>query len=85
MVLWIGGLMLVGLFGFVFMTIVLVCRAFGACFRAVSVPHPPRVSGGEGQGICADVRCGHANRRGARYCGRCGRALPLHREAIADG
>lgn len=85
MVLWIGGLMFIGLAGFVFMSIVLVCRAFGACVRAVAPPRPPPVPGRGARGVCRNQGCRHVNRRGARFCANCGQPLDFDGKSHADG
>ncbi len=74
---WFGGMFLVLLFASVWVTFAVLRWVFGA-FRAVIFgacspersESPARSAHGL---VCPHPRCGHLNRRQARFCARCGR------------
>lgn len=77
----------IGIVGFFAMLVVLVVRGVAHVFRALlgmgSASRPaalPRDD--ERRSVCPHSRCGHLNRRGAKFCGRCGR--PLDRTYAVD-
>ncbi len=80
--LWVSGLLLAGIFGFVIMAFVLVGKFIGFLFRVLGGGEskrrpvrdrpPPRASKGV---ICPHRRCANVNVKGARFCARCGRPL----------
>lgn len=80
--LWVSGLVVAGIFGFVVMAFVLVGKLVGFVFRTLGgggqkpTPYrhrpPPRSSQGV---VCPHSRCAHVNMKDARFCARCGRPL----------
>lgn len=89
-ILVVAGLLLIGLIGFFFMSVVLVARFFRFVFRVMTGGRrPPAPAGCPTRNKrpprtipCPSERCGNPNPVGAQYCARCGR--PLAREADLD-
>lgn len=80
--IWVSGLLLVGIFGFIVMAFVLVGKFVGLVFRVLGGGGPKRTSYRQrppsrlSRGVvCPHTRCAHANMKGARFCARCGRPL----------
>ena len=78
--LWGGGLLLLGLFGFfavLLSGLARLCRVFmravlpGCCDTQVRTSDPR----GATHVVCPEQRCGHVNRADARYCAQCGRRI----------
>lgn len=88
-VLWIGGLVLAGIVGFVVMALVLAGKLVGLLFRSL-VGGPAEAASGRrasrardaGSVVCPQRRCAHVNAWNARFCARCGR--PLRRAYDTD-
>ncbi len=77
---WIGGLFIVGLVALLAVILRGLARALGYMVRLILGPPRSTIAlrrplDDLGQ-ICPRSRCGHANRAAARYCARCGAALP---------
>ncbi len=88
-VLWIGGLFLLGIIGFFVMAATFVVRFFAFIFRAL-FGCPEQAAGGMltsagRRRVCPHRRCGQLNPPTARYCGRCGRALRMAYDVDAYG
>ncbi|MGD8453529.1 MAG: zinc ribbon domain-containing protein [Phycisphaerae bacterium] len=85
-ILIVFGLLLIGIIGFFFMSVVLVTRFFRFVFRLMAgtgrPPVPPMPTKPVRTTPCPAERCGNPNPVGAQYCARCGR--PLAREADLD-
>jgi hypothetical protein len=78
-IIWMGGVLIVGLVGFVVVTLVALARAAGAVVRMV-LPRASRVPAApatdtSGPRLCDHPRCGHLNAGTARFCARCGGRL----------
>lgn len=73
---WIGGVLLIGFVGFFAVLLTMVARFFSFLLRGGRslVNGTPRLDppAPAGQRACPNRRCGHTNRRDARYCARCG-------------
>jgi hypothetical protein len=86
--LWIAAFLLIGVLGFVVMTVALLFRFVGWLFRAIIGTSAGRRQGSHPRisqprhTICPHPGCGHANGPTALYCGRCGR--PLRRAYDVD-
>ena len=85
--IWIIGLLLVGVLGFVVMVLALIFRFFGWTLRAIFGGRRRKAGrlehGHAGRRlICPHKGCGHSNDPRALYCGRCGR--PLRRTYDVD-
>lgn len=69
---WLGGAVVVGLLGFVFVVVAAVLRGVRCVVRLLA-------GGGDAAGragrACGRPGCGQVNAAGARYCGRCGEPL----------
>lgn len=79
-VIWVGGLLLIGFFGFFALVLAAVARVFRAVFRAVfggpcngdaSEHEPSRTT----LRACPRPQCGYLNPGPARFCARCGHPL----------
>ena len=84
---WIIGLLLVGVLGFVVMVLALVFKFFGWTLHALfgGRRRKPGYLKHDQVGrrlICPRADCGHSNDPRALYCGRCGR--PLRRTYDVD-
>ena len=79
-VVWVGGLLLIGFVGFFALLVVAVVRVFRSLFRVLfgsscnadPTEDPPS---GETVKACPQLRCGYLNPGHARYCARCGHPL----------
>jgi hypothetical protein len=86
--LWIAGLLLLGLLGFVVMVVALLFRFMGWVFRALIGGSAARHRSDQAPGradrrmLCPHPGCGCTNGPTALYCGRCGR--PLRRTYDVD-
>jgi hypothetical protein len=83
--LWVGGVLVVGFFGLLVLVLSAVARMVRALWRAVVGPwsgsdEREREGSSADQRPCSYPRCGHLNRGEARYCARCGRPL----ESVQD-
>ena len=80
-VIWAGGLLLLGILGFVVMTISLVLRFVAWLFHALfGIGGRPRPAANPARHdarrmLCPHPGCGYRNRPTALFCGRCGRSL----------
>ncbi|MCG3128513.1 MAG: hypothetical protein CHACPFDD_03402 [Phycisphaerae bacterium] len=81
-VLWVFGLLFVGVIGIAMLVLVAVLRAGGRIFRHVGLAMGE--TGGRGSApsgaagrprFCTRRGCLHPNRGAARFCARCGQAL----------
>ncbi len=80
--IWGGGLLVLGIVGFFAVIVAAVARVFRwlvtgtraeTCVRTVV------------ENVCDNPRCGHVNRADARFCARCGRRLDSGRGAGGYG
>lgn len=78
-VIWVIGLMFVGIIGIAMLVLVAMLRAGGAVFRQIgrAAGHQPRgAAPGAGRPLlCSRRGCLQPNRSRARFCARCGQAL----------
>lgn len=76
-VFWTGGLVMLGALGLFVGSLVLIFRIFAWVMRGIfgeSAPLTPPALPGQAA-LCPHSNCRAPNPDGARYCGRCGRAL----------
>ena len=89
LIVWVGGALLVGFFGFFAVLLTALARMVRFVLRT-AVPGARRTPRAEepdvvaGQ-ICAQPRCGHWNLPEARYCARCGSPLGDWHDADSYG
>jgi len=88
LMLWIVGLFVLGVLAFVTLIVTVVLRAIVGVLRALFGGGRREAAATRASGsrtVCPHPRCGHLNRRGARFCGRCGRSLSSLHELDAYG
>ncbi len=86
------GLFVVGFLGFFVMCVVLAVRFVAFIIRTITgTSEEARLAATAAQRfsvrdeVCPHSRCGYVNRRGARFCARCGRPLAASDDVDAYG
>jgi hypothetical protein len=85
---WIIGLFVIGIFGFIVSILTIVFRVLGRIVRLVTSgsrpPLPPPPSRPHNV-LCSRAGCGHANQPTALYCARCGQPLRNRHDVDTHG
>ena len=85
---WIVGLFVIGIFGFIVSILTIIFRVLGRMLRFIfggsqtPLPPPPRPPYNT---ICPHAGCGHVNQPRALYCARCGQPLRKRHDVDAHG
>lgn len=86
---WIVGLFVIGILGFVVSILTILFRVFGRVLGFVfgsGTKKPPLVPPSPpANRICPHTGCGHANQPTALYCARCGQPLRKRHDVDAYG
>ncbi len=77
-VIWVVGIMVLGLFGFLAAVLGMLVRLAKFLLRPFWPEENPTTAGPKaspGGRVCPNPRCRHTNSVAARYCARCGQAM----------